>query len=360
MPTGLNFSTTVNVYSPTGSSGDPLSGAVKSLPSGIVGKLQDLWQSIRGNAKPERSVIDAGPGDYRLQRKGQAGYQRLNILDTAPSTPRATYASPEGARVRVLPPQTASSPTSASVSASTGPTTSSRSAPAATPLQTLIAKVLTPPGPVPTTLSSAAQSVDQLIDGLVTGNASRREQEAQVLADIDQLVKLADAAGESLRPIPGTPKSDAASAFDMLASRLLTLNVGASGTVLRKLAETDATPAGLREAAYRHAAGPGQSAGAAIDPKLKIAVADRMLGHASRYDPPASELADLSAGDQAILRTSRLREAERDTGEALATAADSIGDSVLAAADRVISAPLQDWLQARSASLEWQSPDPVN
>lgn len=37
-----------------------------------------------------------------------------------------------------------------------------------------------------------------------------------------------------------------------------------------------------------------------------------------------------------------------------------IGDSVLAAADRVISAPLQDWLQVRSASLEWQSPDPVN
>ena len=37
-----------------------------------------------------------------------------------------------------------------------------------------------------------------------------------------------------------------------------------------------------------------------------------------------------------------------------------VGDSVLAAADRVISAPLQDWLRARGASLQWQSPDPVN
>ncbi|PZU25808.1 MAG: tRNA(Ile)-lysidine synthetase, partial [Stenotrophomonas sp.] len=33
---------------------------------------------------------------------------------------------------------------------------------------------------------------------------------------------------------------------------------------------------------------------------------------------------------------------------------------VLAAADRVISAPLQAWLQARGASLQWLPPDPVN
>ena len=36
------------------------------------------------------------------------------------------------------------------------------------------------------------------------------------------------------------------------------------------------------------------------------------------------------------------------------------GDSVLAAADRVISAPLQAWLQAHGGHLEWQPPDPVN
>ncbi|MGE8225620.1 MAG: tRNA lysidine(34) synthetase TilS [Stenotrophomonas sp.] len=36
------------------------------------------------------------------------------------------------------------------------------------------------------------------------------------------------------------------------------------------------------------------------------------------------------------------------------------GDTVLAAADRVISAPLQAWLQAHGASLEWQPPDRVN
>ncbi|KRG70251.1 tRNA(Ile)-lysidine synthetase [Stenotrophomonas terrae] len=36
------------------------------------------------------------------------------------------------------------------------------------------------------------------------------------------------------------------------------------------------------------------------------------------------------------------------------------GDTVLAAADRVISAPLQAWLQAHGAALEWQPPDPVN
>jgi len=36
------------------------------------------------------------------------------------------------------------------------------------------------------------------------------------------------------------------------------------------------------------------------------------------------------------------------------------GDTVLAAADRVISAPLQAWLQARGAHLEWQPPDRVN
>ncbi len=36
------------------------------------------------------------------------------------------------------------------------------------------------------------------------------------------------------------------------------------------------------------------------------------------------------------------------------------GGSVLAAADRVISAPLQAWLQAHGAALEWQPPDPVN
>ena len=36
------------------------------------------------------------------------------------------------------------------------------------------------------------------------------------------------------------------------------------------------------------------------------------------------------------------------------------GDSVLAAADRVISAPLQAWLQERGASLQWQPPAPVN
>lgn len=36
------------------------------------------------------------------------------------------------------------------------------------------------------------------------------------------------------------------------------------------------------------------------------------------------------------------------------------GDSVLAAADRVISAPLQAWLQAHDASLQWQPPGPVN
>ena len=36
------------------------------------------------------------------------------------------------------------------------------------------------------------------------------------------------------------------------------------------------------------------------------------------------------------------------------------GDTVLAAADRVISAPLQAWLQANGAALQWQPPDPVN
>lgn len=36
------------------------------------------------------------------------------------------------------------------------------------------------------------------------------------------------------------------------------------------------------------------------------------------------------------------------------------GDSVLAAADRVISASLQAWLQAHGAALEWQPPDRVN
>ena len=36
------------------------------------------------------------------------------------------------------------------------------------------------------------------------------------------------------------------------------------------------------------------------------------------------------------------------------------GETVLAAADRVISAPLQAWLQARGASLQWLPPDRVN
>ncbi len=36
------------------------------------------------------------------------------------------------------------------------------------------------------------------------------------------------------------------------------------------------------------------------------------------------------------------------------------GDRVLAAADRIISAPLQQWLQAHGAHLHWQLPDPLD
>ncbi|QEI07653.1 hypothetical protein FXN63_18770 [Pigmentiphaga aceris] len=357
MPAGLNlpkpsFSTTANVYSPIGASGDPLSGAVKSLPGAIAGKLKGLWQSIRGTAKPERSVVDAGPGDYRLQRKGQTGYQRLNILDKAPPRPQATYASPEGARVRVVPSRAEQSapgsavgtsatgtsvtgistststvaPTGGSASGSVAPTTD-RAA-----LDTLIARVLTPATAPATsaTAPTATRSISEAFDRLVTSSANRRTQEAEVLADIDQLVRLADAQGESLRPQPGQPRSEASKAFDMLVGKLMTVNVGASGAVLQKLAASDGSAAGMSSAAYRHAAGPQASGSGAPSAKLKLEVADRLLGHASRYDPPAHELADLSPGDRRVLKTSRLRESERDTGDTLATATKSIGDSVLA------------------------------
>jgi hypothetical protein len=361
MPAGLNlpklsFSTTTVPYSPIGASGDPLSGAVKSLPGTIAGKLKDLWQSVRGATKPERSVVEAGPGDYRLQRKGQTGYQRLNILDKAPPQPRATYASTDGARVRAVPsraeqaasasvstsgtasaaaPGIASAPSTASATATAASTTGTSPGTGApvsdkVALESLVAKILTPPPATQVAATGTTRSVSQAIDHLISSSASQREHEAEVLADIGHLVRLADAQGQPLRAKPGEPRSEATKAFDVLVGKLLTLNVGASGAVLQKLAASDGDTASLCGAAYRHAADSQAADGGTPGAKLELDVAERLLGHASRYDPPAHELAELSADDRTVLRTSRLREAERDTGEILASASKSIGDSVLA------------------------------
>jgi hypothetical protein len=333
MPTGLHLfntsiSTTANVYSPIGASGDPLSnaigalpGAAKSLPGTIAGKLKGLWQNLRGTPSPARSVVDAGPGDYRLQRKGQAGYQRLNVLGKTPAQPRATYADPQTARVRVAPSQAAAAGAApAAVASGNGGTPA---APAT--LASVTARILAPAVSAPAVGASTAGTFDRL----VAGSAERRGREAAVLADIDQLVRLADAAGADLRPAPGAPRSDAAKAFDVLVGKLLTLNAGTPGKVLRRLADTDASPAGLRDAAYRHAAGSAVSAAATPGVRVKLDVAVGLLGNASRYDPPARDLQALGAGDRAVLKASRLAEAERDTADALAESAKSIGDSIL-------------------------------
>ncbi len=313
---------TVNIPTPIGAGGGSLSksadlpSTIKALPGAIAGKLKGLWQSIRGNAVPEHRVVDAGPGDYRLQRKGQTGYQRLDILGKAPAQPRATYASPEGARVRVLPTQAGSTSTSVTTSQPSGTD-------APTALSALTARILTPT-PAPQA-QAAAKTLDEAIGRLVTQTAQRRDTEASVLADLDQLVRLADATGTSLQPAPGTPRSEAAKAFDMLVGKLMTLNVGSVGGVLRELAATGDDERHILEAAHRHVSGVAM-------PSAQVTrdTAAALNGRASYYDPRPEDLTDMTREEKSMLAFSRLLTAEHDISSTLGESVRSLGNSILA------------------------------
>jgi predicted HAD superfamily Cof-like phosphohydrolase len=327
MSTGLNPTLTGpkfdNFYSPIGASGDPLSGAVKSLPGAILGKLKGLWQSVRGNAKPERSVVDAGPGDYRLQRKGQSGYERLQVIGKATPQARATYASPEAARTRVVPLQAAS-----------GASTASSVADAPATLDTLSKKILEPAYAQLSTPRDEHQ-LKKLADPVFAlAHFKQVEQrETKLLADLGNLVKLADAANEPLRPdASGRPLGAAAKAFNAVVGEILSLRLGGTGELFGKLAK--AAPgdvAAVRQAAYDHATGTDPAAEVVHSADARREVAINLLGQGLRYAPSSAELTldGISPEDQAFLQESRLMEAEFHVGQTLSQAVDAIADGML-------------------------------